>query len=206
MKTESCYAFARRLGVARSTISRYGRQGRLVMVGDLVAVEPSIAKLAEAEAEAKAKAVKARKAAAARRQTRAKPKPTADLDPDAPSNPEAMRQYKAIRLQAEIDTLQLQRDLRAGVRHYTAAAHQEAEAVGGVMRGALERLIDQIAPQLAVLPDPAERAALLEHRIGEIRKLVRAEFPRALRRIRRASKPAAEAQAADPGTTEPNPK
>src|SRR5574337_1226193 len=123
---ESRAAFARRLGVARSTITRAAQNGRLVLIGEEIDVEASLARW----------------------------------------------------------------HATAGARSDVAARHaaqRGALALGATLRSAIERLIDQTAPRLAVLP-AAERQALLAAEIAPLRRLLRGEFPRALRRIRQESR------------------
>src|SRR5574338_705107 len=136
---ESRAAFARRLGVARSTVTRAAQDGRLVLVGEEIDVEASLAR------------------------------------------------YKAMALRYENQAIKLQMAMNRGRRHRLAAVKREALALGATLRSAIERLIDQTAPRLAVLP-AAERQALLAAEIAPLRRLLRGEFPRALRRIRQESR------------------
>ena len=78
--------------------------------------------------------------------------------------------------------------LRTHKRYPADAMHDEAQALGATLRGALERLVDQTAPRLAVQSDPGSRSALLEEQVKALGRTLRREMPRALRRLRLAGK------------------
>ena len=61
---------------------------------------------------------------------------------------------------------------------------REAVALGAIVRSAVERVIDQTAPRLAVMTAPDRRRELLGAELRAVRRALRAEFPRALRRLR----------------------
>lgn len=196
MTLESRAAFARRLGVARSTVTRAAQDGRLVLVGEEIDVEASIARW---HATAGARSDVAARHAAQRgaplpgaSQPQGKPaeapqEAASGLElPETPSDAGRAR-YKAMALHYENQAIKLQMALNRGRRHRLAAVKREALALGATLRSAIERLIDQTAPRLAVLP-AAERQALLAAEIAPLRRLLRGEFPRALRRIRQESR------------------
>jgi hypothetical protein len=78
--------------------------------------------------------------------------------------------------------------LRTHKRYPADAIQDEAQALGATLRGALERLVDQTAPRLAVQSDPGARRALLEEQVKALGRTLRREMPRALRRLRLAGK------------------
>lgn len=179
MPLETQADFARRLGVNRSTINRHIAAGRLVMVGKRIDVEPSLARLAQTTGTRPD--VAARHAAARGQTVVADPA----LPADAADGLVAERaSYKAAALQYENDQIKLEMALRSGARLPLSDVKREAVALGATLRAALERLIDQSAPRLAITTSPAERAALIENALARVRKTVRAEYPRALRRLR----------------------
>lgn len=189
MTTESQAAFARRLGVNRSTVHRHVDAGRVVTIGKLIDVEASLARLAQTtggrpdvsarHAEKRGSAIPTAPAAAPNAPTGAE---GFDLDGEAQSGSKSI--YKATALEFENKGIKLEMALRRGARHPLAAVKAEAAGIGGTLRSALERLIDQTAPRLAVMASAEERTALIGAEIRAVRRLIRSEFPRALRRIR----------------------
>ena len=67
-----------------------------------------------------------------------------------------------------------------------SAKAEEAGGIGATMRAAIERIIDQTAPRLAVMRDDAERRRLIDAEVRRVRWMLRRELPRALRRMRSA--------------------
>src|SRR5574340_124396 len=155
---ESRAAFARRLGVARSTVTRAAQDGRLVLVGEEIDVEASLARW---HATAGARSDVAARHAAQRgaplpgaSQPQGKPaeapqEAASGLElPETPSDTGRTR-YKAMALHYENQAIKLQMALNRGRRHRLAAVKREALALGATLRSAIERLIDQTAPRLA---------------------------------------------------------
>lgn len=193
MSLETQTAFARRLGVNKSTVHRHLKAGRIIAAGKLIDVDASLAKLHATTG--------TRPDVAARHaENRGAPIP---LQPRAPQSPSAAvsappaadattehtdtgtkARYKAMAMHYENAQIKLEMALRRGIRHPLPAVRRESAALGGTLRSALERLIDQTAPRLAVITDTADRAALITAQALALRGLVRGEFPRALRRIR----------------------
>lgn len=197
MTIESQAAFARRIGVNRSTVFRHVEAGRVIVVGKMIDVEASLALLAATTGTRPD--VTARHAAEKQGQPSANTSHPEKIAP-APENDalsagavaekrsdpkESKSHYKAQALAAENNTILLERDLRRGRRHALASVKKEAAGIGATLRSALERLVDQTAPRLAVMPQAAARADLIRAEIAAVRRLIRAEFPRALRRIRK---------------------
>ncbi len=197
---ESKADFARRLGVARSTVTRDAAAGRLVLVGDQVDVHASLARrratrggradVADRHAAARVAANTAPGAdnahAASSSHHRAPQNPPApDSDDAAP--PDAGRtRYKAMLVHFENMQIKLGMAQARGLRFQRRAVGREAAALGAMLRSYIERVIDQTAPRLAVITDPAERLRLLRAEVARVRRAIRAEFPRSLRRLRDA--------------------
>lgn len=207
MTLETKAAFARRLNWNRSTVTRAAQSGRLVMVGNQVDVESSLARL---QATQGARTDVAARHAAERAAPNPTPAPTPKngtapqiahaepnqnnvgnraLEPDEPGPPtdgHSRARYKAIALQYENQQIKLGMAIARGLRFPRKNVAREATALGAILRSGLERVIDQTAPRLAVTTDPARRHALLDAELRLITRAVTAEFPRALRRLRAA--------------------
>ena len=192
--TESRAAFARRLGVNRSTVTRAVQDGRLVLTDTgRVLVEPSLRRWHETkggrtDVEARhadnrgaeiPEAVGGSENAAAAQDARRAAK-GGERKPDAK---ETRARFKAMALDFENQSIRLEIALRQYQRYPLAAIEKEGLALGGVVRSVLERLIDQTAPRLAILPG-AERLRVIENEMRAARQAVNGEFPRALRRLR----------------------
>lgn len=196
MTLETKAAFARRLNWNRSTVTRAAQAGRLVLVGGLVDVEPSLARLKATEGgrtdvAARHAAERGRgEHAPIRAAGNAATAPTAprSAENDAQPAPDAdgagRASYKAITLQFENQQIKLGMDMARGLRFSRQQVSREATALGAIVRSAVERVIDQTAPRLAVMTDGDRRRALLGAELRAIRRALRAEFPRALRRLR----------------------
>jgi len=210
---ETKAAFARRLGVNKSTITRAEQAGRLVMQGGKVDVEASLARW---HATAGGRTDLAEKHARQRGQTIpqvSQPAPTqktattgayspdagkvAALQPPQPllvqlappatigvDDDATRQQYRATVLHYENQTIKLQMALDKGQRHQLAAVQREAYSLGAALQAGLERLIDQTAPRLAAATDCDARAALLCDECGRLARSIRAEFVRSARRLR----------------------
>ena len=220
---ETPAAFARRLGVHKSTISRAISAGRLVLDGGFLDVEVSL-RLWQATKPGLRPDVLARHAAKrspaipgalpAAPAPRSAPEFSAaaeaedddaatDLDrllggdedgesahpADAAGAPR-LADYTQALLASQNALARLSIQLRTHKRYPAGAIHDEAQALGATLRGALERLVDQTAPRLAVQRDPAARRALLVEQVKALGRTLRREMPRALRRLRLAGKKA----------------
>jgi hypothetical protein len=64
-----------------------------------------------------------------------------------------------------------------------AEAKTLIRAIAAGLRGALERLVDLAAPRLAITGDTAERRRILAKEIASLRREIKREFPRAMRRL-----------------------
>lgn len=112
--------------------------------------------------------------------------PTADdQDLDEPqTSTGSLAYYTARRLAAQNNLLKLGMKLRNGQRYPLDAVRRESLSIGGSLRASLERLVDQTAPRLAVLTDSAERRRLIASETRQLRRDISREFLRALRRLR----------------------
>ena len=196
MTTETRAAFAARLGVNRSTVTRWIAAGRLVTTadGDRVDVEASLARLKETEG---GRPDVAQRHADARGGALPLPTPGPDRENAPQAQEEAQEaseattegraRYKAVLIHAETQQLKLAMALRRGWRYPLDEAGREAHALGGILRAALERFVDQIAPRLAGATDPAARLAILQSEAAKVARQIKQEFPRAMRRLRAQS-------------------
>lgn len=210
MERENAAAFARRLGVNRSTVSRALADGRLIAVDGWLDIALNLQRWQDTKTGARPD-VSARHAAkrgaggpnpsmeaetAPQREITAllgdllvEDSPEAGSAEDRDSQaldataPHTLQHYAALKLAAQNDLVRLGMALRAHRRYPLEKIRKEAQSLGGTLRSALERLIDQTAPRLAMLPGP-ERVALLAEEAAKLRRLLRREPLRALRRIR----------------------
>lgn len=207
MSTESRLQFAKRLGVNKGTVTRWAQAGRLVLAanGRDVDVEASQARLAATQgarsdvaarhAEKRGRALPTAPAA------EEKPTEAPELLPagsggaaDEPLVPDEGRAvHKARALHFENQQIRLELALRRGERYILAGTRREAQGLGGMLRAAFERLIDQTAPRLAVMHSDFERRALINAELRRIRRLFRREQPAILRRLRTSGDDAASA-------------
>lgn len=190
-KIETRAQFAARLGVNRSTITRAVQAGRLVIheSGNIL-VEPSLQRWRETKgsrddvaarhAEKRGADIPAlghgEKAATAR---------NASATQGETEEGNSRTTYKAAVLKYENETIKLEMALRRGMRYTIDDIKREALGLGGNLRASIERLIDQTAPRLAVMADPAARRDLLAAECAAMRRTLRAEFVRAMRRLKR---------------------
>lgn len=217
---ETPAAFARRLGVHKSTISRAISAGRLVLDGGLLDVDASLrlwqatkpglrpdvlarhaAKRSPAMPEAIPAAAAPRSALETASAAAEDDDAATDLDrhlggdedgegstPAAAAGSPRLADYTQALLASQNAMARLSIQLRTHKRYPADAIHDEAQALGATLRGALERLVDQTAPRLAVQRDPAARRALLVEQVKALGRTLRREMPRALRRLRLAGK------------------
>lgn len=201
MSTETRAAFARRIGVNKSTITRAAQAGRLVLTVDgLVQVEASLKRWNETKAgrtdvearhaqnrgrvipeaiQGEENATKAVSGA-----TEAQPLEGGEGDVGEAT---WRTQYKAQAMDYENQAIRLEMDMRAGRRYPLEDARNEGHGLGATLRAAMERLIDQSAPRLAVVTDLTDRRRLLAAEIAKLRRLIKTDMPRTLRRLREIS-------------------
>jgi len=194
---ESKAAFARRLGVNKSTITRAEQAGRLVMQGGKVDVAASLDRwhataggrtdLIEKHAQQRGKTIQPIPTHIPDQENAATGLYSSDRTIDeTEQDPETAdrSRYKKRVLHFENQTIKLQMALDKGLRHRLAAVQREAFSLGAALQAGLERLIDQTAPRLAATTDRNTRAALLRDECGRLARSIRAEFVRSARRLR----------------------
>lgn len=194
---EHLAAFARRLGVNRSTVTRAAQAGRLVLTADgRVLVQASLARwhasrggrddVAARHAEARGHGV-AGVAAPATAAAGGQIGPLAgdQLAGEAQAPDAGSRAfYEAEKVRWQNRQLLLSLDLESGARIPRPALQREAHGLGATLRATVERLIDQTAPRLAAAATDADRRRLLATELGAARRVVRREFATAMRRLR----------------------
>ncbi len=171
--------FAKLINRSPSYITELIKHGRIVLTGDgkRVEVEASLQMLADSESGSKP-AVAARHEAE-RKGAKRKPRKQADIA-------EGTRQFYEMQLQAiKNNHKQLDYELANKKRFAMADAKNEAHSLGNTLRSSIEKLIDLSAPRLAALTDPAQRAQLLTVEIKQLVRVMKTEFPRAMRRLRK---------------------
>lgn len=170
--------FAKLLNRAPSYITELIKQDRIVLTqdGKRVEVEASLQLLQDSASGIKP-AVAARHEAE-RKAGRKKRQPAAVA--------EGSRQYYEMQLQAiKNNQKQLDYELANKKRFAMTAAKDEAHSLGNTLRSSVEKLIDLAAPRLAALSDTAQREQLLQVEIKQLSRVIKAEFPRAMRRLRK---------------------
>ena len=224
-QTENASAFARRLGVNRSTICRAIQSGRLICDDrGLLDVQINLERWAQTasgkrpdvaqrhqnarsdEDRAKHEAALAIRAARDRAEHAIDP---LDLDQDRARDPVdqdmtidddevggaiaiepgTLAWYGAQKIRAQNRLVLLGMALRAHRSYPLDGIEREAAALGGILRSAFDRLVDQTAPRLAIERSAEGRRAMIEAEIAEVRRIFRREFPRALRRLRMGPSP-----------------
>jgi hypothetical protein len=181
MTTATKSAFAKQINRAPSYVTELIQHGRIVLTADgkRVEVEASLKRLEETASGANP-AVAQRHEQARKAGTRKKREPV--------KVEEGTRQFYELQLQqTKINHKQLDFDLVLGKRFVVGDVRREAQALGNTMRASLERLIDQTAPRLAVIKDQAQRKALLDGEIKQLARVIKSEFPRAMRRLRKGA-------------------
>jgi hypothetical protein len=181
--------FARAQGWSRSHVTALKQAGRLVLADDgRVDVEASLARIAATRGGGRDDV--AARHAAARGKVESPPLPQepggGPAELESPIGVEGARaQFSERLLQFENAQIKLELALRRHKRYARLAALGEATALGGMLRAVLERLIDQTAPRLAAARDAGRRQDILRAEVKRLKRAVKAEFPAALRRLRR---------------------
>lgn len=197
---ENLAAFARRLGVNRSTVTRAAQSGRLVLAADgRVVIAASLARwhatrggrddVAARHAAARGHELPgvAAVAAPATRPATAQIGPLAGDQAPAEAqgaDADSRARWEADKLAWQNRLLLVSLDLQSGARIPRPALQREAHGLGATLRATVERLIDQTAPRLAAAASDADRRRLLAAEIGAARRLLRREFGAAMRRLR----------------------
>lgn len=192
--TETKAAFARRIGINKSNVTRAAQAGRIVLTpGGMVNVEASIQRWYETKGgrdDVAARHAENRGAVGSMPQAKAE-NGTAPLfyataaQPDVAVTTEGARtRYKVVSMQYENQSIKLEMALRRGLRYPLALVKREALGIGSSVRAAIERVIDQTAPRLAVMTNDLDRRRLLDAELRRLRWMIKSELPRALRRMR----------------------
>lgn len=196
---ETKAAFARRIGINKSNVTRATQAGRIVLTpGGMVDVEKSVQRWYETKggrddvaarhaenrgALGQGQQPKAENGTAARfSATPAQPAGEGNATPAGDGN--SRTRYRAMALHYENQSIKLEMALRRGLRYPLALVKREALGIGSSLRAAVERVIDQCAPRLAVMTNDLDRRRLLDAELRRLRWMVKAEIPRALRRMR----------------------
>lgn len=162
--------FARRVDVSRQTISKAIKAGRLELNGDRrLDLKANLRRWHETKAHTRPD-----------RET-STTEEGEELSADS-SDTDARSFWRAEILKTENRTLELEMELREHSRYHRDQAEQAVASVGGALRGGVERLIDQLAPRL-VAADSAERPALLEREIAQLKQEIKKQFSRAQRKL-----------------------
>lgn len=184
MTIETKSQFAKRIQRAPSYITELISHGRIVLTedGKRVEVEASIAKI-------EATASGAKPAVAARHEAERKGvKPGRKKRKEAEVEEGSRQYYERTLQQVKNDHKALEFDLVLGKRFLIADVRREALGLGNTLRATVERLIDQTAPRLSVMQDKTLRHALLQDELKTLRTVIKAEFPRAMRRLKKGGK------------------
>ena len=188
-KTATGAEFARLLGVSRSTVTRAKQAGRLVLdQAGKILVEESLARY---HATAGGRTDVAERHARSRGAELPAPGGDANAVGEQAAHEEegddsaAQRRtdYKRLVMQYENEAIKLEQALRRHQRYPLETVKAEAVSLGNTPRAAVERLIDETAPQLAIAP-PARRLTLLRQAMARVQRILKAERVRALRRLR----------------------
>ena len=181
MTLESKSQFAKRINRAPSYITELISHGRIVLNGRRVDVEASLDLLAQTASGANP-AVAARHEAA--RKGEAKPRKkrvTAEVAEGSRAS------YERLTQSVKNKHKELSFDLVLGNRFILGDVRREALALGNTLRATVERLIDQTAPRLSVMQDKNLRMRLLQDEITALKRVIKAEFPRSMRRLRKGN-------------------
>lgn len=193
---ENLAAFARRLGVNRSTVTRAAQAGRLVLdAAGRVCIAASLARyhgtrggrddVAQRHADARGHAVAGVASSAtwpADARNGAQQGDQAEGEGDAPAAG-SRAAWEALKVRWQNAELLLALDLESGARIPRQTVLHEAQGLGAMLRATVERLIDQTAPRLAAAGTSADRRRLLATELATARRALRREFRAAARRL-----------------------
>lgn len=198
---ENLAAFARRLGVNRSTVTRAAQSGRLVLADDgRVCIAASLARWHAtrggrddvAARHAAARGFELPPGAVASLATPATSPETGPRSPEQPGDegeaPAAGTRafWEAEKVRWQNAELLLALDLDSGVRIPRQALQHEAQGLGATLRATVERVIDQTAPRLVAAATADDRHRLLAGELAAARRTLLREFGAAARRLRPA--------------------
>lgn len=195
MSTETRAAFARRIGVNKSTITRAAQAGRIVLnLHGLVEVEASLKRWHETKGgRSDVEARHAQNRGGVIPETAPGGENPTDTNLDATvaqpgatliDETEGRARHKAVSMDFENKAIRLEMDLRAGRRYPIEAVKREGVGAGATLRADFERLTDQTAPRLAVMRSADDRRRLLKKELTRMGRRVATDLLRALRRLR----------------------
>jgi hypothetical protein len=197
--TETPAAFARRLGLSRSTVSRAIQSGRLHAPGGMLDVAESLrrwestksgtrADVAARHAAKRSAAIPsvpgATKTPQNAKESAAEPDDDGEQSDDGPGRAE----YRKAELMAAISTAKLEIALRTGERFPVREIGNHASALGATLRASLERLVDTTAARLTLATTHATRVDLLKAETASIRRLMTKQIVRSIRALREGGK------------------
>lgn len=186
--TEKPSAFARRLGLSRSTVTRAIQKGRLLASGGMLDVEDNLRRWEATKPGTRAD-VAARHAA--KRSAAIPSVPGATKTPQnaitAVEDGPGIAHYRKVELMAAISTAKLEIALRTGERFPVREIGNHASALGATLRASLERLVDTTAARLT-LAATESRVDLLKAETASIRRLMTKQLVRSIRALREGGK------------------
>jgi hypothetical protein len=200
--------FADYLGVHKSSVTRANQAGRLIKAAngqiDFAAsaarwhdTKGARADVAARHAENRGQAIPTPQPAAqngpAARNTAAEAS-LAQPDATTPGG-QGRTRYKAAVLHYENASIKLGMALQRGLRYPLASVKRESLGLGQTVRAAVERIIDQTAPRLAVMTHELDRRRLINAELRRLRWMIKSELPRSLRRMRAEGGKGGSAQA-----------
>ena len=199
MERERPAAFARRLGIHKSSVTRAIAAGRLILGDDgrldiaenlerwestRSGTRPDVAARHQANRIAAGIVTPAPAPETASRAQDDAPEAAIVPPADPAETAETLQDHQTRKITAENNLVKLGMALRAHRCYPLEDLRREALIIGATLRASLERLVDQTAPRLALMTAPQDRLALLQEETARLRSILNAEFPRALRRLR----------------------
>lgn len=185
---------ARVLGVHKSSVSRAIAAGRLTIGSDgRLDEQQALQQWANTRHGGRPDVAERLALARAEAVHRAEPGPGVSSDskalpehaePDTEADPGTLQAYRIQRMTAENARLLLALDLTTFRRYSAERVFAEAHGLGATLRAQGERLVDQIAAQIAARASAEERLMIIEAEVRRLSRAVRASFPAALRRVR----------------------
>ncbi|MCK9386146.1 MAG: hypothetical protein M0Q15_16165 [Nevskia sp.] len=178
MTTESRADFARRLGWNRSSVTRAVQDGRVVLIGDLVDVDASLAKIeamASPSAHHRAHVLQLEEARTAKQ-------PPADLPPELFEGIEQLnlrlKRAEANKREHEADMARMARETMAGNLIAREDVEFALDDLGATLRGLMENLADRLAPVVHPLQSIEETHAALSEAAQDVLQTVHDQLQR----------------------------
>ena len=181
MTIETKSQFAKRINRAPSYITELISKGRIVLdaTGKRVEIEASLDKLAQTASDANPSVAARHEAARVADKKPRKKRKVAEVE-------QGSRQYyERLIQQFKNQHKELDFDLVLGNRFELTDIRREALALGNTLRASLERMIDQTAPRISVVQEKTERKRIIQNEIKQLARVIKAEFPRAMRRLKK---------------------